>query len=55
MTYLLIVHVVIWLVLFFCLRWCRNISTDLPLSLWIIFLFISDLQLRKFRNADRSP
>lgn len=40
MTYLLIVHVVIWLVLFFCLRWCRNISTDLPLSLWIIFLFI---------------
>ena len=40
MTYLLIVHVVIWLVLFFCLRWCRNISTDLPLPLWIIFLFI---------------
>ena len=40
MTYLLFVHVVIWLVLFFCLRWCRNISTDLPLSLWIIFLFI---------------
>lgn len=40
MTYLLIIHVVIWLVLFFCLRWCRSISTDLPLSLWIIFLFI---------------
>lgn len=40
MTYLLIIHVVIWLVLFFCLRWCRSISTDLPSSLWIIFLFI---------------
>lgn len=40
MTYLLIVHVVIWLVLFFCLRWCRSITTELPLSLWIIFLFI---------------
>ncbi len=40
MTYLLIVHVVIWLVLFFCLRWCRSIATDLPLSLWILFLFI---------------
>lgn len=40
MTYLLIIHVVIWLVLFFCLRWCRSISTDLPLSLWLLFLFI---------------
>ena len=40
MTYLLIIHVVVWLILFFCLRWCRSISTDLPLSLWLLFLFI---------------
>lgn len=40
MVYIMMIHAVIWLVLFFCLRLCRNIDTDLPLSLSLLFLFI---------------
>ena len=40
MIYIMMIHAVVWLVLFFCLRLCRNIDTDLPLSLWLFFLFI---------------
>ena len=40
MVYIMMIHAVVWLVLFFCLRLCRNIDTDLPLSLSLLFLFI---------------
>lgn len=40
MPYIIIFHAGLWAILFLCLKLCRNIDTDIPLSLWIIFLFI---------------
>ncbi len=39
-TYIAIFHAGLWALLFIVLRLCRNIDTDLPLSLWSIFLLI---------------
>ena len=39
-TYIVIFHAGLWVLLFVVLRLCRNIDTDIPLSLWFIFLLI---------------
>lgn len=39
-TYIAIFHAGLWGLLFVVLRLCRNIDTDIPLSLWFIFLLI---------------
>ncbi len=39
-TYIAIFHAGLWILLFVVLRLCRNIDTDIPLSLWFIFLLI---------------
>lgn len=39
-TYIAIFHAGLWVLLFVVLRLCRNIDTDIPLSLWFIFLLI---------------
>ena len=39
-TYVALYHAGLWILLFIILKLCRNIDTDLPLSLWFIFLLI---------------
>lgn len=39
-TYIAVFHAGLWVLLFVVLRLCRNIDTDIPLSLWFIFLLI---------------
>lgn len=45
MWYLIAYHTGLWAVLFLCLRLCRETDTDLPVSLWCIFLLIPVLTL----------
>lgn len=45
MWYLIGYHMGLWAVLFLCLRLCRETDTDLPLSLWCIFLTVPVLTL----------
>ena len=39
-TYIALYHAGLWILLFVVLRLCRNIDTDIPLSLWSVFLLI---------------
>lgn len=39
-AYIALYHAGLWILLFIVLKLCRNIDTDIPLSLWFIFLLI---------------
>ena len=39
-AYIALYHTGLWILLFIVLKLCRNIDTDIPLSLWFIFLLI---------------
>ncbi len=40
MRYLIGYHIGLWFLLFLCLKLCQAAEAEMPLSLWIIFLFI---------------
>lgn len=40
MWYLIVYHIGLWFLLFLCLRLCQTADENLPLSLWLLFLFI---------------
>ena len=40
MRYLIVYHIGLWFLLFLCLRLCQTADENLPLSLWLLFLFI---------------
>lgn len=40
MTYIIIFHAGLWILFFLVLKLCRSADTNIPMSLWLIFLFI---------------
>lgn len=40
MWYLIAYHIGLWILLFLCLKLCQTANENLPLSLWLLFLFI---------------
>lgn len=45
MWYLIVYHAGLWVVLFLCLHLCIETDTDLPVSLWCLFLLVPFLTL----------